>query len=162
MVVVPSYGTSTALASGSLNGLADDAFWISERIDFSGSGFLPVFTQIHVAIQTTVTAGSSNGLAKVFLAEGLTTAGLSGGAGSTQGVFAGLPTDSEAAENMLLMGIIKAPAEDTVSHNFAIDLLLPSFITPKFGSVVVQNFTGAALSTAGNSVEIAAHQVLNS
>ena len=161
MSIVPNYGTSTLLASTFLDGLADDAFWNSERLDFSGATLQPVVTQIHVTLLTVVAAGSSNGFAEVWLAEGLSTAGLSGGVGSTQGIFAGTPTDSEAIQNALMLGIIAMPAEDTIARTYQSDFLLPSFVTPKFGAVVVHNRSGAALSTASNEVSILATQVNN-
>ena len=62
---------------------------------------------------------------------------------------------------MDFIGAVAMPSEDTSVIDFPVDIVLPSFTTPKFGAIVVHNRSGAALSTGGSTVEILSNQVNN-
>ena len=138
MAIVPNYGTATSLTVTNLHTLGDDNYWQSERLDF-GTSFEPVWTQFHINLRSSTVAGSCNGFAEVFLSGGVSTNGLAGGAGSTQGLYSGNPTDSQAVQNADFIGVITMPSS----------------------GIVIHNRTGAVLSTESNTVEVLANQVNN-
>ena len=163
--IYPGYGrNSTSLVVTSLGALANDAYWNSNRIHFGDEEYQPEWVQIHVDLKSSTVAGAAGGFCELWLAGGLSTgrtgstggtrSGLAGNVGITAGVFAGVPTDSDAIANAQFLGVISMNTTGTTGIEFSADFIAQSEAIPNYGSLVIHNRQGALLNTSGNAVDV--------
>ena len=145
----PSYGASpTALTVTNLQSLADGAFWQSAAQDNDTAGAMLV--RIFLTIVTTTTAAAAVGDIRLLVA-GSVDGGtdFAGGASGTEGAYTVV---GNSDDHLTLLDFITIDATETTARTYEIEVVLEN--VPKDYSLIIEQNTGAALASSGNSVEI--------
>lgn len=152
--VSPSYGTYTAMTVTNLQSLASSATagWQSARVD-NQTSTKAVNYEIFVKLTTANTAPASDKLAYIYVSPAITTDGGTTWLQADQGTTT-LPTGSEGTttiatpNNLKLIGQLAYSTQNmTMQGMFS---LCPAALAdcPDGFSIIIINFTGAALSTS--------------
>lgn len=151
--VTQSYGSYTAMTVTNLQSLASSATvgWQSARVDLQAVGALDV--EIFVKLTAANTAPANDKAMYVYICPMITTDGGTTWLASDQGT-ATLPTGSEGAStiatpnDLKLLGVLSYTTQNmTVQGSFNLSSAVGQSMPDGF-SIIVVNFSGAALSTA--------------
>lgn len=149
-----AYGSYTAVTVTNLQSLASSATvgWQSDRID-NQTSVKALDYEIFVKLTTANTAPANDKIAYVYVSPAMTTDGGTTWLHADQGT-ATLPTGSEAAStiaspnNLVLLGTLAYTTQQMVMQgDFLLSKAFGQFMPDGF-SLIIVNFTGAALSTA--------------
>lgn len=149
-----SYGTYTAMTVTNLQSLASSATagWQSARVD-NQTATKALDYEIVVKLTTANTAPANDKAAYVYLSPAVSTDGGTTWLHSDQGTTT-LPTGSEGTttiaspNNLKLLGVLSyTTAQMTMEGVFNLSNAVGQFMPDGF-SIIIINFTGAALSTA--------------
>jgi len=149
-----AYGSYTALTVTNLQSLASSATagWQSVRMD-NQTSVLALDYEIAVKLTTANTAPANDKAAYVYISDAMTTDGGTTWLQADQGTTT-LPTGAEGTttiaspNNLKLLGImLYTTAQMTMQRSFMLSNAVGQFMPDGF-SIIVINFTGAALSTS--------------
>lgn len=149
-----SYGTYTAATVTNLQSLASSATagWQSGRIDNQTSA-LALDYEIFIKLTTANTAPANDKAAYVYISPAITTDGGTTWLHADQGTTT-LPTGTEGTttiaspNNLKLLGVLAyTTAQETMQGSFLLSNAVGLNMPDGF-SIIIINFTGAALSTA--------------
>ncbi len=149
-----AYGSYTAMTVTSLQSLASSqtAGWQSARID-NQSSVLALDYEIFVKLTTANTAPANDKAAYVWISPAITTDGGTTWLHTDQGTTT-LPTGSEGTttialpNNLKLLGVLSyTTAQMTMQESFLLSSAVGQFMPDGF-SIIITNYTGAALSTS--------------
>lgn len=152
--VSQSYGTYTAMTVTNLQSLASSATagWQSARID-NQTTLKALDYEIFVKLTTANTAPANDKVAYVYISPAITTDGGTTWLHTDQGTTT-LPTGTEGTStiaspnDLILLGTLSYTTQQMVMQKgFLLSNALGQFIPSGF-SIIIVNFTGAALSTA--------------
>jgi hypothetical protein len=147
------YGSVTTMTVTSLQSLASSATagWQSAQVDNTGTIYVDALVQ--VVLDFANTAPANDKCAYVYVAGGLLTTVLSNPASGSQGTITLLDITANA-QNLRLLGTMPYTTADEVveSSPFSVANAFGG-ILPNFWSVVVVNYSGAALAASGNTVK---------
>jgi len=161
MAITPSYGATVSLTVTNLHSLADASAWNSDKIDNATD--TAVWVDVMVTIVTTTTAGSATGYLDVYLSgstdEGTNFAGSPDG---TEGAYSPSPSLAAQLRNMIRLGRINAPANETTARTYEKWFQIPPWLVPKDYQIVIVNQTGTAIASSGNLVELEKNSIASS
>lgn len=149
-----SYGTYTAITVTNLQSLASSATagWQSGRID-NQTSVKALDYEIFVKLTTANTAPANDKAAYVYISPAMTTDGGTTWLHADQGTTT-LPTGTEGTttiaspNNLILLGVLNYTTQQMVMQgNFNLSNAVGQSMPDGF-SIIIINFTGAALSTS--------------
>jgi hypothetical protein len=147
------YSTVTAMTVTSLHSLASSATagWQSAQVDNTGTIYADV--EVQVVLDFANTAPANDKCAYVFLASGLETGILSNPASGTQGTIT-LTDVTTTPQNLRPLGTIPYNTQDEVAESSVWSVASAcGGSMPRFWSIVIINYSGAALAASGNTVK---------
>lgn len=150
-----SYGSYTAMTVTSLQSLANSATagWQSDRVD-NQSSVKALDYEITIKLTTANTAAANDRAAHVYISRAMTTDGGTTWLHDDQGTTT-LPTGSQGTTTIVAGGGNMAPLGDlayttqnmTMEKSFLLSDAVGRYMPDGF-SIIIINFTGAALSTS--------------
>lgn len=149
-----AYGSYTALAVTALQSMASSATvgWGSTRVD-NQSSVKALDYELHVKLTTANTAPANDKAMYIYINPSITTDGGTTWIESDQGTTT-LPTATDAAStiaspnNLKLLGVLNYTTQQMICQgNFLLSNAVGQYMPDGF-TVIIVNFSGAALSTS--------------
>lgn len=147
------YGSLNTLTVTNLHSLASSATagWQSAEIDNTGTIYVDALVQ--VVLDFANTAPANDKCVYIYAAGGAETGKLSNPASGTQGSIT-LVDITANAQNLRLLGTIPYTTTDEVAESSPFSVANAfGGVMPAFWSVVLMNYSGAALAASGNTVK---------
>lgn len=147
------YGAVQTLVTTALQSLASSATagWQSAQVDNTGTIYIDALVQ--VVLDFANTAPANDKVAYVYVAGGLTTGVLSNPASGVEGAITLLDVTANA-QNLRLLGVIPYTTADEVAESSPMSVANAfGGVMPNFWSVIVVDYSGAALAAAGSTVK---------